>query len=191
MTQVLNKPNISAAGTSASSPSISGLKFQTKSTSWTSPSKSTILKYDGSASNHSDSEVVDVETEGPEYNIENDSSPERDEPWKNKPIVSTPTRKPAAVTSTRFRFENSDQSPIKITVGALRTTADEGFLEDFYNNSRLHLISTMKKEIQSYVAGWRKNLDTHKYPLLEQYKLQVQIGLHEFNESSEPIQPGE
>jgi hypothetical protein len=148
------------------------LKFGVKSSSWTSPSKSDCMeKKDSLASNHSDSELLDekeTEDSDGEYVIETYSSPEREEPAQL--VNSTPTRKPKTDDQSDSGQESGNPSPIKFTVtSSLQTTANEGFLGEFYSNSRLHLISTWKRQMQDYIAACRKD-PAHKFPLLDEYE---------------------
>jgi len=67
-----------------------------------------------------------------------------------------------------------DEGSIRLSkTSSLISTTEDGFLEAFYNKSRLHLISTMKKETQHLVAGWKKNASTHEFSLLREYLLEA------------------
>ena len=87
---------------------------------------------------------------------------------------------PSAASSAAGQNEaNTNKTPVSpasASVGArpgsgkMKTAAEEGYLQEFYNNSRLHLISTLKKGRQQNVAEWRANVATHKFPLAEKYR---------------------
>lgn len=63
------------------------------------------------------------------------------------------------VTPTKMRNESR-----------IKTATDDGFLEDFFGRSRLHLISEQKKDMQLFVQNLRKNIDTHEFPNLKKFE---------------------
>ena len=56
--------------------------------------------------------------------------------------------------------KKADLSPVKKSLDA----KDERFLGEYYNNSRLHLISTMKANFKTYVAQLREKNSDMRFP---------------------------
>ncbi len=79
--------------------------------------------------------------------------------------------------------------PVGVSGKKVKTATEDGFLEDFFQNSRLHLISDQKKEMQNKIGNMRKSMDTHNFEFLDEF-----IRLHEHdNNTSNPdnlIEPG-
>ena len=76
---------------------------------------------------------------------------------------TTPTIKSAVETETQFGQTNSTEveiSPNKKSLDA----KDEKFMGEFYNNSRLHLISTMKSDFKKYVNQLRNENKDMVFP---------------------------
>jgi len=53
--------------------------------------------------------------------------------------------------------------------GKIKTAVDDGFIEDFFGRSRLHLISEQKKEMQILIGNLRKNADAQSCPNLTKF----------------------
>ena len=82
---------------------------------------------------------------------------------------TTPTIKPGV--ETQFGQTNStevDISPNKKSIDA----KDEKFMGEFYNNSRLHLISTMKSDFKKYVNQLRNENKEMVFPKRQTLMLQ-------------------
>ncbi|XP_035703014.1 DNA repair protein REV1 isoform X2 [Folsomia candida] len=54
----------------------------------------------------------------------------------------------------------------------IKTAAEDGFLEDFFGNSRLHLISDQKKDMQNKIGTLRKAIDSHTFEYFDEFKHQ-------------------
>lgn len=57
----------------------------------------------------------------------------------------------------------------------IKNATDEGFLEEFFSRSRLHLISDQKKEMQIMIANMRKNMSEHNFFNLKGYETEVEL----------------
>jgi len=62
----------------------------------------------------------------------------------------------------------------------VKMATEDGFLEEFFRNSRLHLISDQKKEMINKIGQLRKNSTVHKYDALELFKKTVRNGSSSF-----------
>jgi hypothetical protein len=63
-------------------------------------------------------------------------------------------------------------APTKSSIGTkkhIKTATEDGFLQEFFKNSRLHLISDQKKEMQNRIGHMRKNT-SHNFPLLDAFE---------------------
>lgn len=56
----------------------------------------------------------------------------------------------------------------------IKTATDDGFIEDFFGRSRLHLISDQKKEMQVLIGNLRKNIDTHTFSNLQKFEAEIE-----------------
>jgi len=52
----------------------------------------------------------------------------------------------------------------------VKMAMEPGFIDDFFKNSRLHLISSQKRDMQCLVGDIRENLKSHKFLGLERFK---------------------
>lgn len=52
----------------------------------------------------------------------------------------------------------------------VKMATEEGFLEDFFQHSRLHLISDQKKEMQNKIGNMRKHMTDHKFDYCDELK---------------------
>ncbi|CAL8110930.1 unnamed protein product [Orchesella dallaii] len=58
--------------------------------------------------------------------------------------------------------------------GRMKTATDEGFIEDFFGRSRLHVISEQKKEMQILVGNLRKNSDSQSCSNLSKFASEIE-----------------
>lgn len=56
----------------------------------------------------------------------------------------------------------------------IKTATDDGFIEDFFGRSRLHLISDQKKEMQVLIGNLRKNIDAHTFSNLQKFEAEIE-----------------
>lgn len=91
------------------------------------------------------------------------SSPNQKEVLTVSPLknVENVTEKSAVDTSTSFT--TVERNITEQRRGPTKTAADPKFLEEFYNNSRLHLISTLGAEFKQLVGQMREKSDG-KFP---------------------------
>lgn len=112
-----------------------------------------------------DNDIVRVSTSPP---VESDSSSES--------LLTTTTvqaqQSPPKVASITTK---SDESPTgSKNSSRVKVATDEGFLEDFFSRSRLHLISEQKKEMQMFIANMRKIKDVVvTFPGLQKFAAEI------------------
>lgn len=98
---------------------------------------------------------------------------------ESEDIFETSITEPEEISATTIKTpeKNSqpaaDTSKISPSANRIKVATDEGFLEDFFGRSRLHLISEQKKEMQMLIANLRKNIDTHVFTNLEVFQAEL------------------
>lgn len=93
----------------------------------------------------------------------NDGLKELNEKMRQNNVLMQPS-------TEKLSMKNDNSSNITLTSGVARTAVDPKFLSEFYNNSRLHHISTLGAGFKQYISELREQHEGKDFPARQELK---------------------